>query len=676
MRRIALAAVLVTSAAAAKSDQAVGTDESQMDAPIAVRGTLDGTTARLVVDYRIETLGGPEVQTTALELTMPTGAVVTGATITQGGATHRMTLDATDVVDKQFGDAFGDEGKIAPTTWVAKIALNTYLGPSYGVSVVIGAPIRTDVLLSLEVVAPTCFFRDKRYVRAPSDWRKAARTKQPSPALLESCTDPNTADGADSAAWIAFAAPQAARLPSGDRLVASTARLAITNDLHLARTELALAANLADVPRDLATVILVDESRSMSDAQRRSQREIVLGYLRAAPNSRVQVIAFSRHTRTLLPAWTTASRARPRLERDLASMAPRNGSNFDAGLAEAGRLLSAIKGTRRVLLITDEAMATRLSTKPDSFASLVPPGTIINVAVTSDFGDVDSDGVAILSRHDDAVLGRLAGVTTGFATQLGELDMSRRVSVDAAMLVRPTSLDHIRATGLGWMDLDFNTRENLGGDTCTGSLAAGEACIWWTRGTKFAGPILLEGMLWNRRVVRLVRPLGDPGRTIAREIVGTGTSLPHDEDPNTSDEAGTKMLSERIEALAHAVTSSTSLFARWGGDVPLTQGLGLGGFGGFGRSGTIDGIGHGGGRARPTIPAVDLAAQLRPLVGHCNLGTIKPVIKIELTFEEIVDVAVVMAANDATKRCLEEAVWDFIPVLPSLEPLRTETVVL
>ena len=151
MRRIALAAVLVTSAAAAKSDQAVGTDESQMDAPIAVRGTLDGTTARLVVDYRIETLGGPEVQTTALELTMPTGAVVTGATITQGGATHRMTLDEIVAVGEQFGDAFGDEGKIAPTTWVAKIALNTYLGPSYGVSVVIGAPIRTDVLLSLEV---------------------------------------------------------------------------------------------------------------------------------------------------------------------------------------------------------------------------------------------------------------------------------------------------------------------------------------------------------------------------------------------------------------------------------------------------------------------------------------------------------------------------------------------
>lgn len=677
MRRIALAAVLVTSAATAKTDRATSEDESLVDAPIAVRATLDGTTARMVVDYRIETRDVPESPTTTLELTMPTGAVVTGATITQGGATHRMTLEAVDVVDKQFGDAFGaDEASSPPSTWVAKIVLNSYIGPSYAVSVIIGAPIRTDVLVSLEVVAPTCFFRDKRYVRAPSDWQKAARTRPASPALLASCTEPNNTDGAESDAWIAFAAPQAARLPSGDRLAASTARLAITDDMHLARTELALAANLADVPRDLATVILVDESRSMSDQQRRSQREIVLGYLRAAPNSRVQVIAFSRHTRALLPAWTPASRASSRLERELASMTPRNGSNFDAGLAEAGRLLSTMTGTRRVLLITDEAMATRLSAKPDSFAGLVPSGTIINVAVTSSVGDVDADGVAILSRHDDAVLGRLAAVTTGFATQLGELDASRRVSVDAAMLVRPTSLDHIRATGLGWMDLDEGTRVNLGGETCSGSLAAGEACIWWTRGTKFAGPILLEGMLWNRRVVRLVRPLGDPGRTIARELVGTGTSLPHDEDPNTSGEAGTKMLSQRIDALAHAVTNSTSLFVRWGGDGPLIEGFGIGGFSGFGRSGSTDGIGHSGGFGHPTIPAVDLATQLRPLVAHCNLGTIKPVIKIELTFEEIVDVAVLMAATDATKRCLEEAVWDFIPTLPSLEPLRTETVVL
>ena len=86
MRRIALAAVLVTSAATAKTDRATSEDESLVDAPIAVRATLDGTTARMVVDYRIETRDVPESPTTTLELTMPTGAVVTGATIEKNSA--------------------------------------------------------------------------------------------------------------------------------------------------------------------------------------------------------------------------------------------------------------------------------------------------------------------------------------------------------------------------------------------------------------------------------------------------------------------------------------------------------------------------------------------------------------------------------------------------------------
>ncbi|MFN0253468.1 MAG: vWA domain-containing protein [Kofleriaceae bacterium] len=679
MCRIALAALLVTSAAAAKTDLEPGDDERGEYDPVAIRATLDGISARLVVDYRITTPDTDDVSPTSLHLALPDGAVVTGATITHAGIARRMKLDTVEMVEKQFEDVFGgDAPERKPTMWIAKIAMSRDYDSRTSVDVTIAAPVRTQIGLSLEIAAQTCFSGDKRYVRLPSGWEHAARTKPPRAAVIDRCVHPESVSESD--AWIAFPAPQAARRASGDRFYATTARLAIDHDLNLARTELALAETLADLPNDLATVILVDESRSMTHDQRRSQREIVLGYLRAAPNSRVQVLAFSRSVRPLLPAWTSASRAGPRLQRELASLSPRNGSNFDLGLVEAGRILAATTGTRRVLLVTDDAMASRLAKNPEQLVSHVPAGTIINVAVTTNVGDIDDEGNPILARHDDARLAQLAASTTGIASSLGEIDSSRRLAIDAAMLVRPTSLDHVRTTGLGWTDLDTAERERLAGQTCADSIAAGASCVWWTRGTRFAGPIQLEGLLWNQRVVRLVRPLADPGHTIAREIAGSGTTISADENPQTTDGEADERLAKRLDSLAHAVTSSTSLVVRWGGDVPFSSGIIYGGLGGFGRAGTI-GTGHSIGIPGVRVDVVDLGPQLRPLVAHCKLDGKRAVVTLELTFHEIVDVDVVVSPapgdlGDTQRRCIEEAAWDFTPTLPSIEPLRTARVTL
>lgn len=667
MRRIAFAALLVTSSALAKKIETAD-DAPAHDDPVAVRAKLDGTTARMVVDYRITTQA--EAFFSQFEFPLPTGGVVVGATLTHGGSTHRMALDASDSVEKKFIDAFSEAKHGPARTWVAKIDANSYGLRGYGVSLMIGGPKSTEVVVSLEITAPTCFFRDARYVQAPDGWEHVVRPAKVNDQLLVMCADTN--DGVDpSGTWMAFAAPEPARMASGERLFTQTARLAIDTGFHVARTELALAANIADVPRDLATVILVDESRSMSDQQRKAQREIVLGYLRAAPNSRVQVIAFSRRTHALLAGWTMAARAGSRVERELASMLPRNGSNFDLGLADAGRLLSAIKGTRRVVLITDDALASRLAETPERLASLVPAGTIINIAVVGAGGED-------LARNDEVRLARLAATTAGFSTSVGGLELDDRRDIDATMLVRPTSLDHLTVTGLGWSELEDTARRTLGGHTCASSLDAGESCVWWTRGTKFASTIQFEGLLWNRRVVRLVRPLGDLGHTIARELVGTNTTL-GDGDPDL-DGDGVTATSKRIDALAHAVTGSTSLFVRWGSSDPIPDAVIFGGMGGFGRSGTIGSISDIGRILTARSTSIDLTPQLRPLVASCGLGTTRAEIKLELTFQEIVDVDVTLGdtgTHAATVRtCIEDAVWDFVPMLPSLEPSRTETIVL
>jgi hypothetical protein len=180
--------------------------------------------------------------------------------------------------------------------------------------------------------------------------------------------------------------------------------------------------------------------------------------------------------------------------------------------------------------------------------------------------------------------------------------------------------------------------------------------------------------------VRVVHPLADPKHTIARELVASGTTLTHDLDPDGIRSADEDALSAKIDKLAHAVTSTTSLFARWGGSVPFAESTGGFGEGGTGRWGglsndAIGSIGHG----SRVIP-VDLGAQLQPMVASCELGTAKANVTIELTFQEIVDVQVRIegggARAPALKTCVEEIVWDFFPALPSLEPSRTEQIVL
>lgn len=670
MRRIAL--LVLTPWLWASTATAETTDGEA--SPTAVRAKLDGTSARLTAEYRIHTTDPATLVTTEVNLPLPAGGVVVGATIAHAGVTHRLALDTAQRVEERFMAAFGDdEAPGTPTTWVAKVALSVDWGTTPSVTASIAAPIETDVVLSLEIVAPTCFAGDLRYVRAPLAWQRAVHGRPPVAAVRE-CTARR--DDGTEAAWIAFPAPEAARRATGDRFAVATARLAVDAELHLARTELAVAATIADVPRDLVSVILVDESRSLTDAQRRSQRELVLGYVRAAPAGRVQVIAFARRARTLLPAWMTAVQARARLERELASLTPRNGSNFDVALADAGRLLAQTTGTRRVLLVTDEAMASRLAEDPAKLADLVPAGTIINVAVVDGTGDTDDEGNAIVARDDDVRLAPLAATTTGVSARLADLDPARRTPVDATMLVRPMSLDHVQATGLGWTDVDPSARESLLGSTCAGTVAAGQSCVWWTKGSRFSTTIQIEGLLWNQRVVHVVRPLGDPGMTIAREIVGTATQLhvADDGDPRGADRD--QQLSVKIDALARAVTPSTSLFVQWGGNALYAGGLLRGGMGGVGRAGIIDGIGSRGPGSRGT-PELDLRSQLRPLVEHCKLGTRHTVVALELTRQEIVHVDVAPIADDAgdvTRRCIEEAAWMFEPLLPTLEPFRTASV--
>jgi hypothetical protein len=157
-------------------------------------------------------------------------------------------------------------------------------------------------------------------------------------------------------------------------------------------------------------------------------------------------------------------------------------------------------------------------------------------------------------------------------------------------------------------------------------------------------------------------------------MVATGTVL------TEADDEAMETISTRIDALAHAVTPTTSLFVRWGGSVPFSDGSTFGGFAGFGRSSTIGHVTDTGATATRREPNIDLGPQLRPLVASCGLGTTRGEITMELTFLEIVDVDVTIEATGARaaaiRTCIEDVVWDFKPTLSGLEASRTERVVL
>ena len=123
----------------------------------------------------------------------------------------------------------------------------------------------------------------------------------------------------------------------------------------------------------LATVLIVDGSRSLSDNDRGAQRALVASYLAKAPRSQIQVVSFARTAQALLPEWTGAASARAAVDQALRSVVPRTGSNFDAAFAVAATWLARTEGTRRVVLMTDQRMATRLSSMSDaSLARMLP----------------------------------------------------------------------------------------------------------------------------------------------------------------------------------------------------------------------------------------------------------------------------------------------------------------
>ena len=453
--------------------------------------------------------------------------------------------------------------------------------------------------------------------------------------------------GEDVEHRIGFAARDVAKL-SGPRGDITGDGIELGDD-RIVRVEVNLANVLADIPNDLATVLVVDASRSMSDDQLKAQRDTVRAYLRSAPGSRVQVIAFSRYAKPLLSGWMSAKPARAAADAALKKLVLENGSNLDAGLGEASTWLSRIKGTKRIVLITDQRLAKRLQSLPaEALKQAVPPGTLVHVVVAT-------ENAGTMYRDDDAKLAGLAAATEGMLVQGGPDDDDR--PVDATRLVRPIELEYMTLSTPGWTQISNDEGEPLCDNDVT--LAQGRACMWWGQSKRDAGkPITIGGKLWNKKITHVVTPSVARALDFARELSMHGGL--------------SKEQRAQIDELARGVNDKWSLYVTWGG--PGTYEL-LGGGGGEGAvcgCGAPGTIGHGTGTGTGAMTTnrvqVPLEQQLADKLSTCRLGTERVTVEVELTVQEIADVHVkAKTAQGAEKhrieQCVAEVVWASAPTI-------------
>jgi hypothetical protein len=627
MRWLAVVAVVAAVPALARAD--IYDEQAKVEQPTAVEVSLAGIRARINAKFAFE-IKEPGVELDAHSFAIPLGSVVTSGVAIVDGQRHPLQLEQAEAADRAFDALSLKPGTGRNRAWAFMVG-----GTTGTVTVNLLAPRAAKVVLELTLDAPTCFYNDVRYV-ALDGWLKRVPAAQKQIVatwldLGQICPN-DEPEPPVPALWLGFASGELARLGAGERRVGAIAGRLALDSTQFARVEIDVARELSAVPADLHTAIVVDHSRSLDAPELEVQRAIVAAYLRAAPASRVQLIGYTRDAQALLPSWMIASHAAPQIDRLLRALPARNGSNLDEALTEASKWLASVRGTKRIVLFSDDRLAERFDDSSDALRKLVPVGTLVHVVQP-----LIGSG---LERHDDerSALVLLAKATQGIAV-FGGLDDNARI--DATMLVRPITLDDVDVVAPGWERV-----ETLGDDlACEPVLHEGRSCIWWGQGDGGTGPIIITGLLWNTPFKRVVNADPTQARAIARALSVIGML---EED-----------LQKQVDAVALAVNSVWSLFAQWGGsggyeDIGGFGTLGLGRFSTSSHTHDVGTTGTGG-----MIGSLDLRAQLQPGVDRCNARATKVVLDVETTREEIVDVQVELTpANAAVATCISEEAWD------------------
>ncbi len=526
------------------------------------------------------------------------------------------------------------------------------------IEVHLGVPGPGVLRVALQVRAPTCVWKEQRWVRVPERWATQQAPRSPArrarddeaAALAGRCAgQPTGTVLEDGRVWVGLADPRLRTdAPGPAQIHVGVDRLGVDGQ-RLARVELALGRVLAPMPRAPHVVVLIDASRSLDDLAWASQLELLDGFLAAAPPAtQVLLVPYARTARPLVPRWLDAGQARSAVRGALRQLALGNGSEVSVAVAEAGRWLRRVGGERRVLLMSDQHLRTGQRADAAALHQRLPAGARL-VAVDLTTGDA-------LVRADHALFAATAAATGGIAMTHGVargLDAEASARARALPLWRPTSLDHV-TIGAAWHELDaplplgacaHHRRAPTSGQL---DLDEGTGCAWW--GATTGAPALrVDGLLWNQPWSRTLTLPRAEAPALARAL---------GPDPGPTDPILTP-LRRRGDDLGGHVGPRWALLATWGGDAGYAD-LGPEDLAWGVRSPTIrertrvDGVGHG-------IPrGPELGVLLRAAVAHCLGPGLTLDVRLETTRREIAAVQVRATGRGAAQAaaCAEAAIWD------------------
>jgi subtilisin-like proprotein convertase family protein len=426
-------------------------------------------------------------------------------------------------------------------------------------------------------------------------------------------------------------APIAIAAPAIERWTARLGRVVASAQHGFGRLEVDVAPQLSKLPVRAQVVFVVDASYSAGEQRLAAQLALLRAYLTHVPDAEVEVIAYRRTARRIFGDFVRAPDVAKRLDAALAAkaFALGNGSALDDGAKLAATALAKRTGPRRVVLLTDEMLRTRL-TPALALAPLaaLSADTVVHLVIP----DLDHDDRVTLEREDGHDLAALARTHHGIVARVRGFPLKTDKDLPPAVLelVRPTKIEKLAVTGGFALDAPVLT-EGAG------------LRLWW-KGKAPAARVALTGEMWSDPVRKDVDAAPAFSRTSAAFVFGA------DEHQSLSRE---EML--QVAFAGRAVSPVTSYVAFEPGTRPST--IGLDHTIGHG-SGTGSGYGVGGGRGGMRSGRPDVASLIDTracVTNHKPAAGWHVTLNVETTRAEIVDVQT--ADKSAFAACLVETAW-------------------
>jgi subtilisin-like proprotein convertase family protein len=459
---------------------------------------------------------------------------------------------------------------------------------------------------------------------------------------------PDAPEGGDAGYAVIEAAP-----PPMDTASARLGRADASATRSFVRLEVDAAPELRAVPKAPAVVFVVDASHSADPAGIDAQLALAQAYLRHVPDARADVVLYRRRAERLVGRLVAADELGRAIERARAQgrLAPGNGSALDEGMALAAQILRGRRGPSRVVVTTDDLLRTSFDNRMAlPHVRALPPDAIVHVVVTS----LDTD-IKIAERRDDkhalAAIARAGGgVLLHFEGAVGR--PAEALAPSVLGLVRPIRIDHFAIQGLpADAKVDDDDYHDASEPSALAEGTGRRFFIELTRkpaqpaqATKI-GQVVLTGEIWAQPFRRVVAVAPDFSRATAAFVFG---------EDRHGDLSRKEMLT--VAFFGRAVSPVTSYLAIEPGVRPSTAGLDHG-------EGTGSGYGVGSGRGgmrggRAIKP--DLARLLAPAAQEClrkhAAAGARVALRVETTFDEVVDVSIV-SGPAAAATCVAEAAW-------------------